>query len=42
MESGGEAGGMDSSGVAKIGMVVLAAFGTVLNEYIFNTASSKI
>ena len=29
----GEAGGMDSSGVAKIGMVDLAAFGTVLNQH---------
>ena len=33
---------MDSSGAAKIGMVDLAAFGTVLNQYVFNTAPCKI
>ena len=30
------------SGAAKIEMMDLAAVGTVLNQYIFNTASSKI
>ena len=30
------------SGAAKIGMMDLDPFGTVLNQYIFNTASSKI
>ena len=34
VEAGGEAGRMDSSAVAKIGMVDLTAFGTVLNQHI--------
>ena len=38
----GEAGGMNYSGAAKIGMVDLAVFGTVLNQHMFNKASSKM
>ena len=42
VEVGGAADRMDSNGAAEIGIVDLAAIGTVLKEHTFNMASSKI